>query len=82
MEKKYRTRCKVSHAVSALDRKHIAMNNQRKQAVTITTRFSFPCSPGNGGRRIQIPVDRLWVQWFLLRYTDFQQKPFEGEDQG
>ena len=32
----------------------------------------FPGSPGPGGHRIQILVDRLWVKCFLIRYTDFQ----------
>ena len=42
----------------------------------------FPGSPRPGRCRIQIPVDRLWVKWFLFRRTDFQQKQFEGEDRG
>ena len=67
----------ISHAVGGIDGKHIVMKKPQKQAVAITTtRASFPGSSGPGGRRVRIPVDKLWVKWSLLGYTDFQQKPY------
>ena len=59
------------------------MESQRIQAVLLQLQgFLFPRSPGPGQSRIEIPVEKQWVKWFLLRCTDFQQKQFEGEDRG
>ena len=68
----------VSHTVGALDRKHIAMKKPKKirQLLLELQGLLFP---GPARHRIPIPVHGLWVKWFFLRCTDFQQKQFEED---
>ena len=57
----------------AVDRKHITMMKPKK---TGNDYYNYNGSPDPGRRRIQIPVDRLWVKWFMLRCTTFSTEAF------
>ena len=72
---KFRTRKIVPHTVGTIDRKHITKNGPEKTGSDYYNYkgfFFLVLLALVVKYRIQIPVDRLWVKWFLLRCTDFQ----------
>ena len=66
---KEKFRWKVDHAARELDGKHIAMKKSKKSGSDYLQLqgLLFPGSPDPGQYRIQIPIDKLWFKWFLLR---------------
>ena len=68
VEEKFRTTWNVPHTVGVIERNHIAMKKPKKSGSNCYNYKGFFSLVLLAliNDRIQIPVERLWVKWFLL----------------